>query len=127
MAWDYENNTGSFDGSFDLSALTNGADIESPLRDVSNSAQDMQPWTNTGNGTGVFLDTQTQNALFSGLDKVLNYALLRDQQTMARTPTTMQVGAYQQQQQQFQQQAGNSRLILWVALGLGAFMIVSRA
>lgn len=122
MAWDYLNNTGTFSGGFDIGAITNGSDMSSPLPDVSNGAQDMQPWTNTGTGSGVFVDTQTQNHVFGTLDKVLNYALVRDQQTMVRVPTQMQAGAIQQQQQRAQ----NSRLVLWVALALGAFMVINK-
>lgn len=119
MAWDYQTNTGSFD----LGELTNGADIESPLRDVSGGADDMQPSTPTGNGSGVFVDTQTQNAMFASLSQVLDYALKRDQQKMAGNQMTMQSGATQQQQQQLKK----NRQFMWLmVLGGGAFLLASK-
>lgn len=124
MAFDFGS---GFSGLGDWSSIVDGADSSVPLGDVSQGSQDMQPYTATGGGSGEWIgfSDQTENRLWSGLDKVLNYALLRDQQQMNRTPTAsqqLQAGTIQVQQQQ----TGNSRLLLWVALGAGVFLLATR-
>lgn len=89
--------------------------------DVSMGAPDEQPYTPTGNGTGVFLDSGTQNGIFTTLDKVLNYALYRDQQKM----TAVQFPAQQQQTQMAAARANDSRLLTFAMIGAGIYLLVS--
>jgi hypothetical protein len=111
-----------FDG-VDLSTITNGADMSTPLGDVSNGADPMQSSTPTGTGSGVFLDTNTQNAIFGSLNNVLNYALYRDSVQMQRNPTALQTGTLALQQQK----AKSSNLLIWIAAGVLLFMAVEKA
>lgn len=106
------------------SSLGYGSNDYSPIYgDVSNGAQDMQPSTSTGNGSGVFLDTGTQNAIFGTLTNVLNYALKRDQ-------IKMQAGLAQPQQQAQAQiqyvQTKNNNMLVWAGLGLAALWIMNK-
>lgn len=106
------------------SSLGFGGNDYSPIYgDVSNGAQDMQPSTSTGNGSGVFLDTGTQNAIFGTLTNVLNYALKRDQ-------IKMQAGLAQPQQQAQAQiqyvQTKNNNMLVWAGLGLAALWIMNK-
>ncbi|WP_426079280.1 hypothetical protein [Janthinobacterium sp. PSPC3-1] len=100
-----------------------GNDYSPIYGDVSNGAQDMQPSTSTGNGSGVFLDTSTQNAIFGTLTNVLNYALKRDQ-------IKMQAGLAQPQQQAQAQiqyvQTKNNNMLVWAGLGLAALWIMNK-
>jgi ribosomal protein L12E/L44/L45/RPP1/RPP2 len=80
--------------------------------------------TPTGNGTGVFMDNSWQSALFSGLDKALNYALLRDQQKMtavAYNPVAQAQAA--SQQAAIMQQSRNANLLVLLAVGGLVFLI----
>jgi len=111
----------SMENMWDLSQLTSDALAVSPLGDVSNGAENMQSYTPTGNGSGVFLDTTSQNQIFGGLGKVLDYALQRDAYKIGMAsplngrPTT-------QQQVQIQQKQGN---FLFLALcGIGIYLMV---
>ena len=117
MPWDYTTGTGSFDGGFDLGAITGGADAESPLGDVSNGAPSMQTYTPTGTGSGVFVDTSWQNQMFGGLSKVVDYAIKRDARTMDRLGPNSQ-GATGQQQMQVQRKQTNTMFLLLCGVGL---------
>lgn len=112
---------GSGFGDLDLSTFTNGADMSVPLGDVSNGAQNMQPYSSSGEWYQ-FSD-QTQSAIWGGLDKVLNYALAKDAAKMQQ-PQLQQQQQYAQVQQS--QQNGNSRILLWAALGAGVFLLINR-
>jgi hypothetical protein len=106
------------------SSLGFGGNEYSPIYgDVSNGAQDMQPHTSTGNGSGVFLDSGMQNAIFGTLSNVLNYALKRDQ-------IKMQAGLAQPQQQQQAAiqyvQTKNNNMLVWAGLGLAALWIMNK-
>lgn len=106
------------------SSLGFGGNEYSPIYgDVSNGAQDMQPSTSTGNGSGVFMDSGMQNQIFGTLQNVLNYALKRDQ-------IKMQAGLAQpvQQQQAAIQyvQTKNNNMLVWAGLGLAALWIMNK-
>lgn len=124
MAFDFGSGFGDIG---DLSTITDGADMATPLHDVSDGSQDMQSYTPTGNGSGewVGFSDKTTDRLWGGLDKVLNYALIRDNMQMQRVPTAsqqIQQGTLAVQRQQ----SNNSGLLLWIALGAGVFMLASR-
>lgn len=91
--------------------------------DVSRGAPNEQPWTSTGNGTGVFIDQSAQNSLFGGLQTVLNYALLRDQQKMTRVANAPVQAAQAQAQVQ---QAATSNLLLYALIGGALLFVVLR-
>lgn len=120
MAWDYTTGTGTFDGGFDLGAITGGADASSPLSDVSNGAEPMQSYTATGNGSGVFLDTSMQNTILGGLSKVVDYAIRRDAYSMGMAMPAGQASTGQQLIVQRKQTNGMFLLLI----GLGAFLVL---
>jgi UDP-N-acetylenolpyruvoylglucosamine reductase len=93
------------------------------LTDVSMGSQDEQPYTATGNGSGVFLDSSTQNGIFGVLEKGLNYALHRDQQKM----TAVAAQPVQQAQVKAQvEQAGNSRILLYALIAGAIIFMVNK-
>lgn len=95
-----------------------GADITSPLTDVSNGAQDMQTYTATGNGSGVFIDSGWQNAIMGGLQTALNYAIKRDSYQQG----IPQAGAATAQQVVVQQKQTN---VIFIGLCvLGAVLVL---
>lgn len=108
---------------FDMGQYTAGAATSSPLADVSNSSEDMQSYTATGNGSGQFLDTSTQNQIFGGLSKVLDYALQRDAYKMQMN-AQLQQGPATQQQVVVQ---GKQTNFMFLALcGLGIYLVASQ-
>lgn len=117
MAWDYTTGTGTFDGGFDLAAITGGADAASPLSDVSNGAEPMQSYTPTGNGSGVFIDTSLQNQIFGGLSKVMDYAMQRDAYQM-RANLPLGVNGATGQQLQVQRKQTNGMFLMLCGVGL---------
>lgn len=85
----------------------------SPLPDVSRGGEDMQgsyPGTSDG-GAGFNLNT-----LFGGLNKVLDYAIIRDQQKLQYSPERLvyaqQLGQVQTQQAVVQDAGGFIKLLL---------------
>lgn len=94
--------------------------------DVSMSSYDEQPYTPTGNGTGVFMTADQQNGGWQVLGQLLNYALIRDQQKM----TAVYGPAYQMPPQQAAQLAvqasGDRRLLMYAAIGLGIYLLVRK-
>ncbi|MES2367202.1 MAG: hypothetical protein V4563_15095 [Pseudomonadota bacterium] len=64
--------------------LMDGSTGEAPYGDVSNGGPDEQPMTPTGNGTGYYIDPTQNSAMWGTLQQALNYAIQRDQQTMAQ-------------------------------------------
>lgn len=105
---------------FNLDDYTAGADAASPLPDVSNGWAPMTTSTPTGNGSGQFLDTSTQNLIFGGLKSVLDYAIKRDQYQMGMALPGMQATT----SQQVLQQQGKQTNFLFLALcGLGIFLV----
>lgn len=121
MAWDYTTGTGTFDGGFDLAAITGGADAASPLTDVSNGGEPMQTYTATGNGSGVFIDSSLQNQIFGGLSKVLDYAIKRDAYQMGMQMPVGQGGSTGQQLMVQRKQTNGMFLLL---CGVGLFMVL---
>jgi len=106
---------------FDLSQLTSDALNTSPLGDVSDGAENMQSYTATGNGTGVFLDTSAQNSIFGGLSKVLDYALQRDAYKMGMTSS---VNGRPSTQQQVLVQGKQTNVMFLALCGLGIYLLV---
>jgi hypothetical protein len=104
---------------FNLDDYTAGADNASPLSDVSNGDAPMQSYTATGNGTGAFLDTSAQNAIFGGLSRVLDYALRRDAYQMGMP---LNNAAATQQQVQIQRKQSNGMFLL--LCGVGVYLAV---
>jgi hypothetical protein len=117
MATDYLSSISPF-ASFDLGVVTYGADDASPLGDVSNGAPAMQTYTNTGNGSGVFVDTSWQNAIIGGLSKVVDYAIKKDAYSMGGPLANQATG----QQVMVQQRQTNGTFLLLCAVG--AFMLL---
>jgi len=125
MAFDY------FGSISNLDSLMYGADTASPLQDVSWSSPDMQPYTPTGNGSGQFLDTATQNALFGGLDKVLNWAIQRDaakiqQDTTYQLAGTQYASTNNALNYQAQQSAANRKLLVIGMAVAGLFLVMRK-
>jgi hypothetical protein len=118
MAFDF----GSGFSDIDLSTITGGSTYDPPLNDVSMGAPDMTTGTPTGNGFGVFLDTAMQDRIFGGLEKVLNYALVRDQVSMTRNAQHMQANAYAQPGAVQARQTQNTTLLIWGGIGLAVFL-----
>lgn len=118
MAFDF----GSGFGDMDLSELVAGSEAQAPLPDNSFGYPAMDTSDPTGTGSGFFLSSGAQTALFGSLDKVLNYALMRDQYQMTRTPIPVQTAQIQMQSQQSQ----SNNFLLWAGLGLAAFLVITR-
>jgi len=117
-------------GDFNLNDVTYGADVSSPLPDVSWSSPDMESSTPTGTGSGQFIDTATQNALLGGLDKVLNWAIQRDtakiqQDTAYQLAGTQYAGTNNALNYQAQQSAANRKLIV-IGLAVAGLFLVMR-
>lgn len=114
-----------------LDDLMYGADTASPLTDVSWSSPAMESSTPTGTGSGQFLDTTTQNALFGSLDKVLNWAIQRDTAKIQQD-TQMQLGGMQYASTnnalgyQAQQSAANRKLLVMGMLAAGLFLVMRK-
>lgn len=94
--------------------------------DVSMSSEDEQPYTATGNGTGVFMSADTQNGIFNLLGTALNYALLRDQQKMTAVYGPQVAMSPQQAAQLSVQASGDRRLLMYAAIGLGLYLLVRK-
>jgi hypothetical protein len=114
---------GSGFGDIDLSTIADGSTDGVPL-DVSNGAPDMQPSTPTGNGSGVFLDSTSQNRIFGGLEKVLDYALQRDQQRFALDSRIQYANAVNPYGVRAPAPPGTISMtpFVWLGVGLLAFM-----
>lgn len=97
-----------------LDDYTAGADVTSPLSDVSNSSPAMQTYTATGTGSGVFIDSGWQNAIMGGLQTALNYAIKRDAYDHGMIP---QAGAATAQQVVVQQRQTNGIFLMLCAVG----------
>lgn len=96
------------------------------LADVSNGSPDEQPYTPTGNGTGVFLDSGSQNGIFNMLGQALNYAIVRDQRKMTAVYGPAINMTPQQQAALSVQASGNSRLLMYVLIGAGIWLAVRK-
>jgi hypothetical protein len=105
---------------FNLDDYTAGADVSSPLPDVSNGWAPMTTSTPTGNGSGQFLDTSMQNAIFGGLSKVLDYAIKRDQYNMGMALPGMQAT---NSQQVLAVQKKQTNFLFLAMCGLGIFLV----
>lgn len=106
---------------YDFSQYEAGA-VDPVRTDVSYSGEDMQTSTATGNGSGVFLDSGWQNALFGAIPKVVDYALQRDAVKMGMVapmgqPTT---------QQQVQVQGKQTNFMFLALCGLGIYIFASQ-
>ncbi len=113
----FENEYGG--GDSDWSSVLGYAATVPP--DVSYGSPAMETSTPTGNGSGVFVDQNTQNQIFGTLNNVLAYALKRDQMKM----TAVAQAPMQQAQAQVQyQQVKNNNLLLWLAIGAGVILLV---
>lgn len=123
MSWDYVTGTGSIDGGFDLGAIMGrqGEDT-SPLADNSYGGQDMQAST-PGTGGGEYFSF---DSIMGGLKTAVNYAILRDQQKLARSPENLVYARQSMAVEQQQVQAKDSRLLLWLALGGGVLWLATR-
>ena len=108
---------------FNLDDITAGADDASPLGDVSQSSMPMQTYTNTGNGSGVFIDTSWQQSIFGGLSKVVDYAIKRDAYSMGMSVQAGQAGTTGQQLIVQKKQTNGMFLLL---LAVGAFVVLSK-
>jgi hypothetical protein len=96
------------------------------LSDVSNGSPPEQPYTPTGNGTGVFLDSGSQKGIFDVLGQALNYAIVRDQQKMTAVYGPGINMTPQQQAALSVQASGNSRLLMYLLIGAGIWMAVRK-
>lgn len=117
-------------GDFNLSDVTYGADVSSPLPDVSWSSPDMQPYTPTGNGSGQFIDTATQNGIFGLIDRAMNYAIQRDtakiqQDTAFQLAGTQYASTNNALSYQAQQSAANRKLLV-IGLAVAGLFLVMR-
>jgi hypothetical protein len=112
---------------FDLSDISfdwDGASM-GVLPDVSMSEPAQQPTTPTGNGTGYYVDNSWQSALFGTIGQALNYALVRDQQQIAKQTgftTGVPVTATPQAAAAIQ----NNRILLIGGVGLALAFILTR-
>lgn len=89
-----------------------------PLPDNSFGAPPMDAPTPTGNGSGQWMDV-VGNALGQGLQ----YAIKKDQQNFANTPTPAQTAQIQIRQQQ----SKNSTLLIFGGLILGGLFLMKGA
>lgn len=89
-----------------------------PFPDNSNGAPPMDGSTPTGNGSGKWLDV-VGNSLAQGLQ----YAIKKDQQSFANTPTPAQNAQIQIRQQQ----SKNSTLLIFGGLILGGIFLMKEA
>lgn len=85
--------------------------------DVSLGAPPEQPRDPTGNGTGQFMTSDWQGALFGGLQTALNYAIYRDQQKM----TAVAQAPVQQAQVE---QVKHSNTMSYVLIGAAVLAVV---
>jgi hypothetical protein len=92
--------------------------------DVSNSEPSMQPTTATGNGTGYYVDNSWQNAIFGTIGQALNYAIVRDQQNIAKQTGTLYAGTPVVATPQAQAQMQNSRILLLGAVAIGLAFVL---
>jgi hypothetical protein len=93
--------------------------------DVSNGSQAEQPYTATGNGTGVFMDTTTEKGIFGLLGQALNYAMVRDQQKMTAVYGP-QVTGYPAGNTLSVQAQANSRMLTYLLIGAGIWLAVRK-
>lgn len=117
-------------GDFNLNDVTYGADVSSPLPDVSWSSPAMESSTPTGTGSGQFIDTSTQNALLGGLNNVLNWAIQRDalkiqQDTKTQLAGTQYASTNNALNYQAQQSAANRKLLM-IGLAVAGLFLVMR-
>ena len=117
-------------GDFNLNDVTYGADVSSPLPDVSWSSPAMESSTPTGTGSGQFIDTSTQNALLGGLNNVLNWAIQRDalkiqQDTKMQLAGTQYATTNNALGYQAQQSAANRKLLM-IGLAVAGLFLVMR-
>jgi hypothetical protein len=95
--------------------------------DVSNSAPAEQPYTPTGNGSGVYVDSSSLGGFWGALEKGLNYAILRDQQKMTAVygPTMYPAGQAQTAAVSLQASSNNKLLTLMMLAG-AAYLLVRK-
>lgn len=92
--------------------------------DVSMGDAPMQSWTPTGNGSGEFISASTQQSILGGLQSVLNYAMMRDQQKMTAVGGPVQVGAARAQVTA--RQENDKRLFTYALIGLGVYLVTRK-
>jgi hypothetical protein len=102
-----------------------GDGYDGVLPDVSNGEPPMQSDTALGNGSGYYVDNNYANGLFGTVQTALNYAIQRDQQkiAMAHAPAYGYPGLPLAASPQAVQQARNSRLMLFLLIGAGVFLV----
>jgi hypothetical protein len=95
------------------------------LPDVSMSEPAQQPRTATGTGTGYYVDNGWLNAITGTVQTALNYAIVRDQQQIAKN-TGFTVGVPVTATPQAQAAIANNRLLLIGGVGIALALILSR-
>lgn len=127
MAFDYYSTISPFN----LDAVMEGSDRPAPLPDVSWASQPMESYTPTGNGSGQFIDTATQNGIFGTLDKVLNWAIQKDSAKIQQD-TQLQLADRQGNSvntmlgYQAQQAQANRKLMLMGLMAAGLFLVMRK-
>jgi hypothetical protein len=95
------------------------------LPDVSNSEPAQQPTTATGNGSGYYIDPSFSAGLFGSIQSALNYAIVRDQQNIAKNTGTVYAGTPLVASPTVAAQQANSRLVLLLLIG-GGILLATR-
>lgn len=92
--------------------------------DVSYSSADEQPYTPTGNGTGVFMSGNDSAGFWGTLQGALQYAIVRDQQKMTAVygPALPQLG----QSAVSVQASADRRLLTMLLLAGGIYFLVKQ-
>lgn len=127
MAFDYYSTISPFN----LDAVMAGSDSPAPLPDVSWASQPMESYTSTGNGSGQFIDTATQNGIFNLLDKGLNWAIQKDSAKIQQD-TQLQLADRQGNSvntmlgYQAQQAQANRKLMLLGLMAAGLFLVMRK-
>jgi len=95
------------------------------LPDVSNSEPAQQPTTATGNGSGYYIDPSFSAGLFGSIQSALNYAIVRDQQNIAKNTGTVYAGTPLVASPTVAAQQANSRLLMLLLIG-GGILLATR-
>lgn len=107
------------------SGLMDGAEVDPPLPDVSNGAPDQQPSTPTGTGTGYWVDPSQESAMWGTVQKALQYAINRDQISMAaKTGLQTSAAGAVVPTAQAAQKIQNQQFLLLLGIGFLAYQIM---
>lgn len=118
MVWLYDEENLGID-----SGIQGGALVNPPAPDNYWGAPSESPRTPQGNGTGYFVDSSQESALWGAIDKAINYAILRDTREFEAQQGVVRTGGQIVPTAQQAQSMANSQLLLIGVAGLIVYLI----